>query len=178
VFTNNFSGDMEQVARMDKAIAQALFDCTDEQARIIEPRERELVKNFNEVTESICRPHDTPFSMTPEDMAKESLKLKLSLMVSPKDYRIHYCEPGTLYDPKWMKARNDKNLQVADHKAADKDIILCLFPALLAQDAQPFADDARIEDVLAKNKRFFAASDEPKSFDPKQCVAKAIVLVL
>jgi hypothetical protein len=178
MFTNKFSGGMEQVARMDKAIAQALFDRTDEQARTIQLRERELVQNFNEVTELICSLHDTPFSMTPENMAKESLKLKLSLMVSPKDYRIHYCQPGTLYDPTWIKARNDKNQQIADHKAADKKITLCLFPALLAQDAQPFADDARIEDVLAKNKKFFSTSDEPKSFDPKLCVAKAIVLAL
>ena len=163
---------------MDKVIAQALFDRADEQACTIQPRTQELVKNLSEVTKSICRPHDTPFSMTPEDMANESLKLKLKLMVSPKDYRIRYCQPGMRFDPTWMKARNDKDLPVADHKAANKEITLCLFPALLAKDAQPFADDARIEDVLAKNKKFFAASDEPKSFDPKQCVEKAIVLVL
>ena len=169
---------MEQVARTDKVIAQALFDRADEQACTIQPRKQELVKNLSEVAKSICRPHDTPFSMTPEDMAKDSLTLKLKLMVSPKDYRIRYCQPGTRYDPAWMRARDDKNQQVADNKAAAKEITLCLFPALLAQDAQPFADDARIEDVLAKNKKFFAASDEPKSFDPKQCVAKAIVLVL
>lgn len=178
MFANKAAGDMHQVARIDKAIAQALFDNPDEQRRTIQPRERELLKNFNEATKSICRPHDTPFYMTPEKMATESLKLKLSLMLSPKDYRIRYCQPGMRFDPAWMKARNDKNLQVADHKAADEQITLCLFPALLAQDAQPFADDARIEDVLAKNKNFFAAPDEPKPFDPKRCVAKAVVLIL
>ena len=178
MFTNKFPGGMEEVARMDKVVAQALFDRADEQVHTVKPRERELVKNFSEVKESICRPHDTPFSMTPENMAKESLKLKLKLMISPKDYRIRYCQTGTRFDPTWMKARNDKNQPVADQKAAGKEITLCLFPALLAHDAQPFADDARIKDVLAKNKKFFAAPDESKSFDPKQCVAKAIVLVL
>jgi hypothetical protein len=176
--TNEFGGSIKQVARVDKVVAQSLFDRADEQARTIESRKRELVKNFSEVTKLICRPHDTPFSMTLEKMATESLKLKLSLMLSPKDYRIRYCQPGTRYDPTWMKSRNDKNQQVADHKAADKKITLCLFPALLAQDTQPFADDARIEDVLVKNRKFFPASDEPKSFNPKQCVAKAVVLVL
>jgi hypothetical protein len=178
MFADKAAGDMHQVARIDKAIAQALFDNPDEQCRTIQPRVRELLNNFSEVTKSICRPHDTPCSMTPEEMATESLKLKLSLMLSPKDYRIHYFQPGARFDPTWMKARNEKNQQVEVNKATDQIITLCLFPALLVQDAQPFADDARIEDVLAKNKKFFAASDEPKSFDPKQCVAKAIVLVL
>lgn len=178
MFTNKFPGGMERVARRDKVIAQALFDRADEQACTIQPRKQELVKNLSEVAKSICRPHDTPFSMTPEDMAKDSLTLKLKLMVSPKDYRIRYCQTGTRFDPTWMKARNDKNQPVADQKAAGKEITLCLFPALLAKDAQPFADDARIEDVLAKNKKFFAAPDDSKSYDPKQCVAKAIVLVL
>ena len=171
-------GGLQQVVIADKVVAQELFHCPDEQSRTVQPREQALVKDLAKIAKSMRRTHKTPFSILPNKMAAEALKYKVALMLSPEDYRIHYCPAGSHFDPAWMQACNDRNEPVGTSKAAGKPVALCLFPALFAQDAKPFTHGSNIVDVLVKNKTFFPENYERESLDPKQCVAKATVLVL
>lgn len=102
-------------------------------------------------------------------------KLKQTLMISPMDYRIHYCMPGTPFDPTWMQAEDDELFPVGDAKG--KVVRTCLFPALFEQDPEPFGTDPSVADILVSNKKLFPSHAEKKARDPKGVIAKAVVLV-
>jgi hypothetical protein len=103
-------------------------------------------------------------------------------MISDKDYRVHKCRPGTKFDPLWMSAEDKLGYRVKDEEAAEKDVVLCIFPALVQQEMAPLAREATITEALACNKKFYPSPTEKKAFDPKvldpeDIISKALVLV-
>lgn len=163
---------------IDKATLRELFDCPEERHRTIQAREQKPIKNLESKEEIMYKPQQTLYSMTREKVVEESLRLKIGLPISPKDYRIHFFKPSTLYDAAYMQAFDGKHMRIEDDKVAGKSITMCLFPALLERNAAPIADDACVEDVLAKNKKLFPIRNEVEALDPKNCVAKASVLIV
>lgn len=113
----------------------------------------------------------------PTTWAEEALQLKQRLMISPKDYRIHFCLPGTQFDPTWMTAEDAKGFDIKGAEVTGKPILSCLFPALVEQNPKAFAKGAEIADALIKNKKFFPTWQEKQGLDPKTVVSKAVVLV-
>jgi hypothetical protein len=113
----------------------------------------------------------------PHEWLKEALKLKHSLLLSPKDYRVHFCLPGTLYDESWMAAEDEFGIPLQAHETTEKCVIMCLFPALVEIEAVPFGEYVEVEEVLISNKRFFPTAGEKRAFDPKTVVSKACVLL-
>jgi hypothetical protein len=104
-----------------------------------------------------------------------AVKLKQTLMISPMDYRVHYCMPGIPFDPAWMHAEDAELFEVKDPKG--KMVLTCLFPALFEQEPQPFGTNPSVKEVLVSNKKFFPSYAEKKARDPKRVIAKAVVLV-
>jgi hypothetical protein len=114
----------------------------------------------------------------PHQWLKDALKFKHSLLLSPKDYRVHFCLPGTPYDESWMAAEDVFGIPF--HKEAEtegKRVVMCLFPALVEIEAVPFGEHVEVEEVLISNKRFFPTAAERRAFDPKTVVSKACVLL-
>ena len=170
---------LEQVQHADKLVPQKMFVDADEERTTVQPRQQELLRNLTSAAKLLLPPpHMSPDGRVLEKLAADAIKLKHALMLSPKDYRIHYCLPNIMFDPTWMQAHNEESLEIEDRKAAGKNIALCLFPAPLAQDAMLFTDDASTKEALVKNNSFFPTCGELRAFNPKQCIAKAVVLVL
>lgn len=113
----------------------------------------------------------------PATWVEGALKLKQRLMISPKEYRIHFCLPATPFDPTWMMAEDPQGFTVKDAEAKGKKIFICLSPALAEQQPNAFEQSAEIADALIKNKRFFPTWPEKHGFEPKSVVSKAVVLV-
>ena len=111
----------------------------------------------------------------PQDWAEKGIKLKQALMISPRDYRIHYCMPGSPYDPAWMEAEDAEGFPVVD--AQSRRVVTCLFPALTEQDPSPFGENPILDEILVVNKKFFPTFAEKQALDPKMVICKAVVLV-
>jgi hypothetical protein len=101
----------------------------------------------------------------------------MTLMISPKDYRIHYCLPGSSFEPSWMRAEDLDGFPLTDTEAQNKRVRVCFFPALAELEPSEFNDKTVLAEVLVKDKLFFPNSVEKQSFDPKKVIAKAVVLV-
>jgi hypothetical protein len=99
-------------------------------------------------------------------------------MINSNEYRIHYCMPGTTFDPTWMRAEDVEGLSLKDGEVQMKKVAACLFPALSQHDPAPFEEGPSLESVLVKNKKFFPSLAEKREFDPETVIAKAVVLVL
>jgi hypothetical protein len=113
----------------------------------------------------------------PRSWLEDASKLKQTLLLSPKDYRIHFCLPGTPFDPSWMKPEDVYGIPLKDFETAGKRVTTCLFPALVELEPAPFGENTTVEDLLVSNKRFFPTQQERKAFDPKTVVSKAFVLL-
>jgi hypothetical protein len=114
----------------------------------------------------------------PHEWLKDALKFKHSLLLRPKDYRVHFCLPGTLYDVSWMAAEDLFGIPLGkEAETKGKCVVMCLFPALAEIEAVPFGEHAEVEEVLISNKRFFPTAAEKRAFDPKTVVSKACVLL-
>ena len=112
----------------------------------------------------------------PTGWAQAAVKLKQTLLMSPNDYRIHYCRPGSRFDPAWMVAEDAEGDAVPD--AQSKRVATCFFPALVEQKPSPFAEQPALTNILVGNKTFFPTFAEKQSLDPKRVISKAIVLVI
>jgi hypothetical protein len=109
---------------------------------------------------------------------QDALKFKHSLLLSPKDYRVHFCLPGTPYDESWMAAEDVFGIPLLKESETNgKRVIMCLFPALVEIEAVPFGEHVEVEEVLISNKRFFPTAAERRAFDPTTVVSKACVLL-
>lgn len=62
----------------------------------------------------------------PLEWSENAVKLKQTLMISPKDYRIHYCIPDSPFDPSWMQAKDIEGFSLRDTDAKDKLVSACL----------------------------------------------------
>ncbi|KAJ8110499.1 hypothetical protein OPT61_g6673 [Boeremia exigua] len=170
---------LERVQHADKLVAQEMFADADEKRTITQMRQKDLIRNLTLAAKLLLpSPHNLPDANVLQKLAADALSLKRALMLSPKDYRIHYCRPEVTFDLSWMQANSLEILDLEDRVVVGKPVALCLFPAVFAQEASPFDDGASIQDALVKNKRFFPSPSESKAFDPKHCITKATVLVL
>jgi hypothetical protein len=98
-------------------------------------------------------------------------------MISSKNYRIHYCIPDSPFDPSWMQAEDREGFSLTVTDAKDKLVSACLFPALAELEPKQFGENPLLADVLVNNKVFFPSLAEKRKFDPKNAIAKAVVLV-
>jgi hypothetical protein len=113
----------------------------------------------------------------PDEWLKDALKFKHSLLLSPKDYRVHFCLPGTPFDASWMAPEDVFGITLQPRETAGKRVVMCLFPALVEIEQAPFGEHVEVEEVLISNKRFFPTPAERRAFDPKTVVSKACVLL-
>lgn len=113
----------------------------------------------------------------PKQWSEDAIQLKQSLMISPKDYGIHFCKPSTLFDASWMQAEDFDSCRVSDEHAEGKKILTCLFPALVQMDPDPFTEDTTCEEILTRNKKFAQTMQFKGNFDPRTVLCKAAVLV-
>lgn len=112
-------------------------------------------------------------------MAENCTKLKVDLGISPRDYRALYMRPNAKFNPAWMCASDKKNKSLSDDEAMGSTVKLCLFPALVEQDAKPFDDDtSTVEDALVKNKKFLPDYGGVRTIETTRPFCKAVVLVL
>lgn len=56
----------------------------------------------------------------PREWSQNAVKLKMALMISPNEYRIHYCKPGTLFDLSWMRVEDIDGISLTDAEAQNK----------------------------------------------------------
>jgi len=98
-------------------------------------------------------------------------------MLSPKEYRIFYVPPGTVFDSSWMKAEDAECYAVSDAHSMLKKVKVCLFPALAEQPSSALSPEAGIQDALVRNKCFFPSAEERASFDPVNIISKAVVFL-
>jgi hypothetical protein len=105
-------------------------------------------------------------------------------MINDNEYRIHYCMPGTPFDPMWMQAEDTVGFPLTNAQAQAKTVASCLFPALSEHEPSPIGEwpspDSwpSLESVLVVNKKFFPTCAERRAFDPKTVISKATVLIL
>jgi hypothetical protein len=99
-------------------------------------------------------------------------------MINVNEYRIHYCMPGTPFDPTWMQAEHPEGYPLRDNEAETKKVAACLFPALSEHEPTLFDESPSLESVLVRNKKFFPTLAEKRAFDPKTVISKATVLIL
>ncbi|KAJ8110501.1 hypothetical protein OPT61_g6671 [Boeremia exigua] len=174
---------LECVRQLDKLCAKLLWENQSFREKSILPREKALQEKFSKVIDKVRGSGYAPGSgrrhevWSSTEFASKAMELKQQLLLSPHDYRLYYSRPGCDFDPSWMSAYDETNQPVDDAEAADQDVQLCLFPALIEQEAK-LGDLASEEDVLVKNKRFLPDWKEVGAIDVKAPVCKAAVLVL
>ena len=113
----------------------------------------------------------------PHAWLTEASNLKRTLLLSPKDYRIHFPLPDTAFDPSWMKPEDVHGIPLKDAETVGKRVVMCIFPALVQIEAGPFVENVKVEELLVVNKRFFPTPAERKAFEPRTVVSKAFVLL-
>jgi hypothetical protein len=164
------------VQHHDKVSSKLLFE--DEKFKAGQAKERAMKQLANVVCAlKHAWPAAPGFSRLndPHGWVEAAVKLKQTLMISPMDYRVHFCMPGTPFDPTWMHAEDAELFEVKAPKG--KTVVTCLFPALFEQEPQPFGTNLSVNEILVSNKKFFPSYAEKKTRDPKRVVAKAVVLV-
>ena len=166
-----------KVQQYDKVAAKLMFEDPDFQKVEVARRIKEFKNSFQTVKHNLCQKSDIPSSKSPSRFAKEVVEFKQQLLLSPKNYRIHYVRPGTVFNARWMQAYNNTNDPVSDANAAGKKVALCVFPALTCEKGVAVKEDVKIEDVLVKNKRFFPTFKESIEVNQGGGLSKAVVLV-
>ncbi|KAF3037822.1 hypothetical protein E8E12_007224 [Didymella heteroderae] len=170
-------GGLATVQQYDRITAKLMFEDLDFQKVEFEPRTNGLSANIAMFRNRWCKKSNIPPSKRPEKFAREAVGFKQRLLLSPKHYRIHYVWPGTLFDPRYMQAYDRMNDPISDAKAATRKVTLCTFPALTCGKGKAVKEDAKIEDVLVKNKRFTPTLEESMDFKPDGQMSKATVLI-
>lgn len=100
-------------------------------------------------------------------------------MLSPAKYRLHYARPGVKFDSSWMVGMTSKHWEMKDAEAENRDVSLCLFPAMIEQAPPEITNNTPLEEDLVMNKNFSPAYGEnPMSGEKKKVVGKAYVLIL
>lgn len=176
---NGTTDGLAEVQRLDKVGFSLLFADESFRKTYQQPAVSKLIKRFSNAIRVAYPSAPSLKGLDDADAwAEKAFKLKQRLMLSPKDYRIHFCLPGTPFDPTWMTAENDHGLTPTAADTKGKTIRVCLFPALVEQDSKAFGKDAVISDALVKNKNFFPTWQEKQALDPKSVISKAVVLVM
>jgi hypothetical protein len=174
---------VSEVQHLDKLGLKLLFASEDFNKSNMRIRAEKLIDMTNKALKRAwpSSPGIHENGRVPEDWAERSLKIKQELMISPMDYRLHFCRPGTTFNPDWMRAEDSGNWKVTDANAASKKVVCCLFPALVEQDPEPFKMGTQVEALLARNKKFFPSFQEKQNLeqnlDPKRVISKACVIV-
>lgn len=169
-------GGPEQVQHLEKMGLKFIFDDEEFQAGLVKHRATKYLEEMKNILHMIW-PEAEGFKASSHNWTNPAVKLKQALLLSPKDYRIHFCTPGMTYNPMWMQAEDGEAFKIDDHKAAGKKVVLCVFPALVEQEPAPFTAETRVPDLLAGNKKFFPTFQERINLNPKSVRARAIVLV-
>ncbi|KAJ4381669.1 hypothetical protein N0V86_003033 [Didymella sp. IMI 355093] len=165
------------VQQYDKTATKLMFEDPDFQKLETEPRAHGLSSNIELFKNKWCKKSNIPPSKRPGKFAGEVVKLKQRLLLSPKHYRIRYVRPGTLFDPHYMQAFDHANVPIPDAKAADRKVLLCTFPAFTCEEGKAVKEDAKIDDILIKNKRFASTLGESTESKPESRMSKATVLI-
>ncbi|XPS69480.1 hypothetical protein M3J07_001739 [Ascochyta lentis] len=172
------SEGLARVQHYDKVATKLMFEEPDFQTVEVSRRTSEFKSRFEAAKKKLCQPSNIPSSLSPSRFSKEAIKFKQKLLLSPKEYRIHFVRPGYRFQASRMQAYDETNEPVLDAKATGKKVLLCLFPMLTCEGPQPTKEDARIEDVLCKNKKFFPTFKESMQVpSPELQLSKAVVLV-
>ncbi|CAO2655818.1 Nn.00g046210.m01.CDS01 [Neocucurbitaria sp. VM-36] len=175
----SLSDGLVEVQRIDKLGFSQLFADPDFHKAHLEVIAAKLIARFSEtVTQAYPSAPGVGAIDESTDWVEGALKLKQRLMISPKEYRIHFCLPATPFDPTWMTAEDAKGIPVNAAQAKGKTISTCLFPALVEQNPKGYEKRAEIADVLIENKKFFPTWQEKHGLDPKTVISKAVVLVM
>lgn len=167
-----------RVQQNDQLATKLLFEDPAFQAAEMKTKKETVKLMFGKMEKKGCAPSRTPRSMKPEKFTSEQIDLKTKLLLSPKDYRIHYVRPGAKFNASSMRAFNADNDAISDEKAAGNKVAFCKFPALMCQDAETIKEDSKIEHVLVKNKRFLPKFQESTTPAPNAQISKAVVLLL
>ncbi|KAJ4364796.1 hypothetical protein N0V95_000640 [Ascochyta clinopodiicola] len=154
------SQGLETVQHYDKVATQFLFKDPDFQTVHVSRRTSELKSRFETAKRKLWQPSNIPSSLSPSRFAKEVIAFKQKLLLSPKEYHIHFVRPGCNFQANRMQAYNATNEPVSDEKAAKKQVLLCLFPMLTCEEPRVMEGGAGVEDVLCKNKVFFPSFEE------------------
>ncbi|UPX15434.1 uncharacterized protein EKO05_0005881 [Ascochyta rabiei] len=172
------SEGLERVQHYDKVATKHMFEDADFQTVHVSRRRSEFRLRFEMAKEKLCRPSNIPTSLSPSRFAKEVVALKQKLLLSPKEYRIHFVRPGNTFRASRMRACDETNEPVSDEKAAGKRVLLCMFPMLTCEEPQAMKEDAKVVDVLCRNKSFFPTFKESMQIpNPELLPSKAVVLV-
>ncbi|CBY00363.1 predicted protein [Plenodomus lingam JN3] len=171
------SDGLPEVQRLDKVAFSAFFATEHYKTTTFPIVVKSFLKHFDIITK-VC-PGALGLNNTgnPSHWAAEVLKLKQRLMISPHDYRVYFCHPGIPFDREWMKAENLEGETLKPEEVGTRKVRLCLFPALVEQDAEEFDEGQRMEDALFKNKKFLPSWEDRSKFDVKRVRGKAAVLV-
>jgi hypothetical protein len=167
----------KDVQKLDKMSLKQIFADKDFETSTVRIQAERLVVKAERTLAQACPSAPGFHERDPLDWAKAALKLKQTLMISPKDYRVHFPLPGTDFDPTWMKAEEFDTYPLDDKKASGKKVACCLFPALLEKEPEPFKQHITVEEILTGNKRFFPSFEEKRALDLKRVIGKATVLV-
>jgi hypothetical protein len=167
-----------QVQHFDKLSMKLLFEDEHFRGSQLKPRAERLL-DLLELSLKKAWPHAPEFRELndPEEWAEAAVKLKQTLMISPGEYRIHYCMPGSLFDPAWMQAEDVEGFPLTDTQARTKKVIICLFPALAEHKPSAFGENPALSDVLVMNKTFFPTWSEKQGLDTKKVLSKVVVLI-
>ncbi|KAF1911302.1 hypothetical protein BDU57DRAFT_524348 [Ampelomyces quisqualis] len=172
------NGRASEVQHLDKLGVKLLFADEKFQENELRPRAKKLLDLVERALKE-ASPNAPGFRglNDPREWSENAVKLKQTLMISPKDYRIHYCIPDSRFESLWMQAEDAEGLSLTDAEAKDKLVSACLFPALAELEPKKFGEKPVLAEVLVSNKVFFPSSVEKQNFDPNKIIAKAVVLV-
>ncbi len=171
---------LAKVSRYFKRATQHLFMDPEFKRTELTPRISELAARLTTYQQNHCKPPDIPLPRTPEAYAAYVIEWKQTLLLSPKEYKIHFACPGATFDARWMIAMDAENFELPIEKVEGKKVACCLFPALVSGDKEE-KEGEKMEDVLVRNKKFFPSYGEMNQRDEgweEGRVSKATVLVL
>lgn len=164
--------------RLDFVATKLLFGREAFQKDQVRRRSEGLLKNIAEAIAIVHPAAPGPaFLGHAFSWAHRIVLLKQALMLSPTAYRIHFCFPGTAYDPTWMQAVNNEGRDCDDGRFWPTNVRLCLFPALAEQAGSTLPHGANIRNALVSHKIFFPSHDERITFNPNGTISKAVVLL-
>lgn len=168
---------LARVQKYDQVATKLLLEDSGFQVNVIKRQKAAVNSLFEGMKRKVCTPSTIPSSMRSDQFASELIDFKMRLLLSPKDYRIHYVKYRTAFNASMMRAFDQANNPVSDAEAAGKKVKLCVFPALVCQDPVAITDGTKIEDVLVKNKRFLPTFQESRPLPPNVQLSKAVVLI-
>jgi hypothetical protein len=175
-------GGILRIKQQDQILTKLFFSKA-EFGEIVKARSSNLHDYFERALQFVTSTSPGPDHTSELPKWCESfLKLKIDLMMSPMDYRIHFIRPGTPFDSSWMDVEDEACFGIPVAHCVGKTVKLCKFPALVQQSPRALQTDAPTEDALVKNKLFFPSAEEKRTAsglvnDNTRVIAKAIVLL-